>query len=262
MAYDDEHEYFLPLQDQQVFGAGIKRKRVPFIPSSDITAASNTPSSSKDISSASNTLLQQQQQQQQQQPNTSSIGDRYLSIVFPPAPETNGPETHPTTSTPSPSSTSAATTPSVTCEICQLPLSPSPSSHDTDTRHSSKPHETTLAHQVCLPHSHPPSAIDRTRPGFKYLSARGWDPDSRLGLGPQGQGISAPLKPRVKHDTLGLGVKPRKAGEEKAAKGNGKKVEKLNAKQVRKLEEDGKKKGERLREMFYAREDVQRYLGH
>ncbi|EEH49338.1 uncharacterized protein PADG_05417 [Paracoccidioides brasiliensis Pb18] len=259
MAYDGEHEYFLPLLDQRVFGAGIKRKRVPFIPSSDVTAAINAPSSSKDISSASNTLLQQQQQQQQ--PNTSSIGDRYLSIVFPPAPETSGLETH-TTSTPSPPSTSAATTPSTTCEICQLPLSPSPSGPDTDTRPSSKPHEATLAHQVCLPHSHPPSAIDRTRPGFKYLSARGWDPDSRLGLGPQGQGISAPLKPRVKHDTLGLGVKPRKAGEEKAAKGNGKKVEKMNAKQVRKLEEERKKKGERLREMFYAREDVERYLGH
>jgi len=36
---------------------------------------------------------------------------------------------------------------------------------------------------------------------------------------------------------------------------------KLNARQVRLKEEDGRKKGRRLREMFYCGEDVVRYLG-
>lgn len=35
----------------------------------------------------------------------------------------------------------------------------------------------------------------------------------------------------------------------------------LNAKEVRRREEEGKRKGERLREMFYQNDDVERYLG-
>ncbi|PGH02944.1 hypothetical protein AJ79_07481 [Helicocarpus griseus UAMH5409] len=251
MTYDDD-EYFLPLEDQRVFGAGIKRKRVPFIPASETTitnttaAAANTPSS-KDQSSGTATTLRSQS-------TPPSIGDRYLSIVLPSAPSTGTAETPATTSTSAPTSTtstpppSTATSTAPTCQICHLPVTS-----------STKPHATSLAHQLCLPHSHPPSAIDRTRPGYKYLSAQGWDPDSRLGLGSQGQGISVPLKPRVKHDTLGLGVRPPKRGEENA--GKKKRVEKLNAKQVRKVEEEGKKKGERLREMFYWDGEVEKYLG-
>ncbi|OJD27620.1 hypothetical protein ACJ73_00976 [Blastomyces percursus] len=234
MTHDDD-EYFLPLEDQRVFGAGIKRKRVAFIPSSETFG--NTISSSTSST-----------------PNTSSMGDRYLSIVLSSAVDTETSKPYRTASAP-PSISTTTITP--TCEICDLPLSPSSSSSSRKTKYPSNPHEATLAHQVCLPHSHPPSAIDRTRPGFKYLSAQGWDPDSRLGLGPQGKGISVPLKPRIKHDTLGLGIKPPKSVQEKAKTT----VEKLNAKQVRKMEAEGKKKGERLREMFYAREDVDKYLG-
>ncbi|PGH01499.1 hypothetical protein GX51_05186 [Blastomyces parvus] len=234
MTYDDD-EYFLPLEDQRVFGAGIKRKRVPFIPSSE--TAGNTISSSTSST-----------------PNKSSIGDKYLSIVLSSTVDTEKSEPYRAAS--APTSMTTGTTP--TCEICNLPLSPSPSSSsNNNAKYTPNPHEATLAHQVCLPHSHPPSAIDRTRPGFKYLSAQGWDPDSRLGLGPQGHGISIPLKPKIKRDTFGLGVKSPKPGQEKAKT----KVEPLNAKQVRKLEAEGKKKGERLREMFYAREDFEKYLG-
>ena len=32
---EDEEDYFLPLEDQRVFGAGIRRKRVPFVRSSE-----------------------------------------------------------------------------------------------------------------------------------------------------------------------------------------------------------------------------------
>ena len=40
-----------------------------------------------------------------------------------------------------------------------------------------------------------------------------------------------------------------------------KEAEKLDAKQVRRMEEVGRRKGERLREMFYRSDDVERYLG-
>ncbi|EGC47539.1 G-patch domain-containing protein [Histoplasma capsulatum var. duboisii H88] len=242
MAYDDD-EYFVSLEGQRVFGAGIKRKRVHFIPSSE-TSASAISSSPQETSSFST-------------PNTFSIGDRYLSIVLSSSSDAGKSKLHQTTST----TTSISTKP--TCEICDLPLPPFPSpsldsssSSSQMAKYTSNPHEATLAHQICLSHSHPPSAIDRTRTGFKYLSAQGWDPDSRLGLGPQGQGIAVPLKPRVKHDTLGLGVKqPEKAKQART------RVEKLNAKQVRKMEVEGKKKGEKLREMFYASYDIEKYLG-
>lgn len=62
----------------------------------------------------------------------------------------------------------------------------------------------------------------------------------------------------MKHDTVGLGVEidpSKKIDRDKA------KVQKLNAKQVRKGHAEARKKGEKLREMFYQNDDVQRYLG-
>ena len=66
------------------------------------------------------------------------------------------------------------------------------------------------------------------------------------------------MKGKVKHDTVGLGVEidpSKKIDRDKA------KVQKLNAKQVRKGHAEARKKGEKLREMFYQNDDVQRYLG-
>ena len=51
------------------------------------------------------------------------------------------------------------------------------------------------------------------------------------------------------------GKKPKTNSRAPAAK-----VEKLNAKQVRKGHADAKKRGDRLREMFYQNDDVQKYL--
>lgn len=133
-----------------------------------------------------------------------------------------------------------------------------------------RPHEASLAHQLCLTHSHPPSHLDRTRHGLRYLSAYGWDPDSRLGLGAPGrEGIREPVKAKVKHDTVGLGVNSvdedwssSKRDKDKSAQGaKPAKVVKLNAKQARKGHAEARKKGEMLREMFYRGDDVQRYLG-
>ncbi|KAL4788703.1 hypothetical protein BJX76DRAFT_315455 [Aspergillus varians] len=250
--YEDE-DYFLPLEDQRVFGAGITRKRVPFVRSSNhelstlTSSAPNTPSGTG-----------------------PSIANAYLSIVMPkqspPSASATPSDTPPITTTdpitntdandrsnsaPPPPTSNQTSKP--TCEICNLPLPAS----ETEAH---KPHESSIAHQVCLSHSYPPSHLDRTRRGLRYLEAYGWDPDSRVGLGAAGrEGIREPLKGKLKSDTVGLGaVFPSSASAEKRKKD---KVQKLNAKQVQKGHMEARRKGEKLREMFYQDDDVLRYLG-
>ncbi|KAI9724069.1 MAG: hypothetical protein M1812_000787 [Candelaria pacifica] len=222
----DEEEYFIPLQDQRVFGAGLKRKRVQFIPSA---------------SSTTNPI-----QSPPKPSNPKALGDDYLSIVLSKTQQSSAansqqePELQP---------------PEPLCEICNLPL------RDTNNLAipSTKVHESSLAHQVCLTHSHPPSHLDRTRPGLKYLSSYGWDPDSRLGLGASGEGLRIPIKGKVKNDTVGIGINLEKL-KKKGSSVQGKE-EKLNAKEVRRRENEGRKRRERLQELFYRSEDLERYLG-
>ena len=131
-----------------------------------------------------------------------------------------------------------------------------------------------MSHQLSLPHSHPPSHLDREHVGLKYLSSYGWDPDGRQGLGRSGQGIRIPLKAKEKHDTAGLGVMLgkedkddegslglRKRKERKMPTVEGPPAKKLNAKEVRRLEEQERKKSDKLQRAYYGREDVVRYLG-
>ena len=66
-----------------------------------------------------------------------------------------------------------------------------------------------------------------------------------------------PIKGKEKHDTVGLGVDLGL----KERKKNLKKVEKLDAGRIRKREEVGRRKAERLNELFYRNGDVERYLG-
>ncbi|KAL4863135.1 hypothetical protein BDV12DRAFT_177904 [Aspergillus spectabilis] len=249
--YEDE-DYFIPLEDQRVFGAGIARKRVPFVRSSDhelstlTSSAPSTPSGTG--ASIANTYLSIVMPKSTSStatassisPETSSISPTNLNTVIPED------RSH---SAPPPTSTST----SPTCEICNLPLA---SSKGESQLH--KQHESSLAHQVCLTHSHPPSHLDRTRHGLRYLESYGWDPDSRLGLGIAGrEGIRDPLKGKLKSNTVGLGaVLPAPAEKRKKVK-----VQKLNAKQVRKGHFEARRKGEKLREMFHMDEDVLRYLG-
>ncbi|KAL4997585.1 hypothetical protein BDV10DRAFT_88242 [Aspergillus recurvatus] len=247
MSYEDE-DYFLSLEDQRVFGAGITRKRVPFVRSSELSTLTSSAPATPAATGA-------------------SIANTYLSIVMP---KTAASFSTSTATSPTSDSLSTTTEPAAdtadgrshsappptanqTCEVCHLPLSSSETAVD-------KPHESSLAHQVCLTHSQPPSHLDRTRHGLRYLESYGWDPDSRLGLGATGrEGIREPLKGKLKADTVGLGaVIPSSASVEKKRKD---KVQKLNAKQVRKGHRDAKKKGEKLREMFYQDDDVLRYLG-
>ncbi|RJE20349.1 G-patch domain protein [Aspergillus sclerotialis] len=240
---DEGEDYFIPLEDQRVFGAGIRRKRVPFIRSSEHEL--NTTTSSTTAPST---------------PSGTNIANKYLSIVLPKDKKNETPtDTH--FAPPSPTSTHREPE-STRCEVCNLPISspdtrnPNP---ERDSNPPERPHEASLAHQLCLTHSHPPSHLDRTSHGLRYLSAYGWDPDSRVGLGAPGrEGILQPLKPKAKNDTVGLGVEVdsrTRVDREKA------KVQKLNAKQVRKGHAEMRKRGEKLREMFYQNDDVQRYLG-
>jgi hypothetical protein len=242
MAYDDE-DYYLPLEDQRVFGAGIKRKRVPFIQA----GVTNLDTTSNSVSAPATTSSSPAPS------HGPSIGDKYLSIVL-------GSSSSDRRSSSSPPDGSGAepTPPTITCDVCNLPL-PAPGGEDDDGqgRRRTHLHEASLAHQVCLPYSEPPSAVDRRRLGYKYLSSYGWDADARMGLGATGQGIQVPLKPKPKYDTAGLGVKLA----EGRAVSKRKPEPKLDAKQVRKLEMDKKRKGEKLSAMFYRNESLEKYLG-
>lgn len=220
---DDDDEYFLPLQDQQVFGAGIRRKRVPFVRA----GSEPTPAS--------------------QASPKPGLGDRYLAIVLP---QSLGKTDYPQQQSFGAGNDITASK-EVMCAVCNLPITTSTS------RGSTKPHESSLAHQVCLSHSHPPSHLDREHVGLKYLSSYGWDPDARHGLGASGTGIRAPIKSKIKNDTVGLGVKD--SGRVRVQKEAKDKV-RLNAKQIRKQEAAGKKREMQLRNAFYG-SDLVAYLG-
>ncbi|KAI4257600.1 MAG: hypothetical protein LQ352_001584 [Teloschistes flavicans] len=225
----DDSEYLIPLQDQRVFGAGIKRKKINFVPSSSVQSSGDSKAP------------------------RSGAGDRYLSIVFnrsqgiSEAQSASASEGAPANTIASSDGSSQAV-----CETCKLPLST-----DEAGWQQKNPHETTIAHQVCISHLEPPSHLDRNRQGLKYLSSYGWDPDSRLGLGASGAGIRVPIKAKPKYDTLGIGstavsapVKVRKVA-----------TKKLDAKQTREAEAKARKERHRIQETFYQSQDVQKYLG-
>lgn len=217
--------------EQKVFGAGIQRKRVDFVPANlDIRPIAPQP-----------------------QRAASALEDRYLTIVL----QNHGPmsqrQSEFSGETDGSKSKEKCLTKSL-CNICSLPLDTPRGDASLDTQ--SSPHEATLAHQVCLQHSYPPSHLDRNRQGLKYLASYGRDPDGRLGLGATGKGIRVPIQAKVKNDTVGLGVKM-----PQVKSVLGKKITSLDAKQARKRHLTDRKKSEQMQEIFYQSEDVQRYLG-
>jgi len=221
MSEGDDEYYSVPLKDQRYFGAGIKRQRIHFVPSS--TSESTTPAGAST-------------------PSALSASERYLQIVL------NKASSEP----PSSEATLAKQSPK-TCEVCK-----------TQYEGDEAAHCSSLVHQIALPHSHPPSALDRSRKGLSILQSYGWNPDERLGLGAQREGILHPVKAKEKRDTVGLGVnlnndeptlkKKRKVVETKP-------VETLDAGKIRKLEQNNKKKHERLQTLFYSNDEVDKYLG-
>ena len=237
---EGDEDYYVPLEDQRVFGAGIKRKRIAFVPQT---------SPSVDITSIGSST------------KPSGVSSRYLSIVLPqdssasPSPTRSEVNQRVSDVASRIDSPSAIEDPSALCPICNLPLSTPVT--------SSTVHESSIPHQASLPHSHPPSHLPRQHVGLKYLSSYGWDPDSRLGLGTTGDGIRVPIKAKEKKDTVGLGVDFSQAekGTRKLKQWDDEPIKKLNAKQVKKMEEERKRKGEKLRNAFYQSDDVAKYLG-
>ncbi|KAG7114408.1 hypothetical protein HYQ45_016595 [Verticillium longisporum] len=228
--YDDDDEYEVPLHQKKPFGSGIRRQRIEFVKASDA-----------DLSTIQDTRPEN---------SGASISNLYMSLVLP---DEKKPQTTPA---PQPAN----------CAVCRAPLVEDETTEALDeaadgktaTARRRRKHEASIAHQVCVAHSHPPSALDRARMGLTYLSSHGWDPDARKGLGSEGQGIQYPLKTKPKDDKLGLGLAVPKDFQGRVEK---KKPVTLDAKKSRQKAEADKKKGEKLREMFYGSEDVQRYLG-
>ena len=65
-----------------------------------------------------------------------------------------------------------------------------------------------------------------------------------------------PIKAKVKNNTVGLGVdlkEPKDIPQEK--------LEKLDAKKVRKKELEDRRKREKLQQIFYGNDEVEKYLG-
>ena len=236
--YGDDYE--VPLEQKRPFGAGIKRKRIDFVKASDPDLSSTLSTRSDD--------------------SGSSISDFYLNLVLP---DEKRAQTEPPPSVPQ------------ICLLCSLPVANDEPSAEVENDDDGLPasqaktakgkpvtarqrHDASIAHQVCLAHSHPPSALDRSRMGLTYLSSHGWDPDSRKGLGSSGQGIQHPLKAKAKEDKYGLGLELPKHLKGKPPE---KKAKPLDAKKSKQKAEADKKKGEKLRELFYGNDDLQRYLG-
>ena len=243
-ATDDDDEYEIPLRDQRYFGAGLKRKRVRFVASTEQSLLSGS------LQASSKT--------------PSSAADRYLAIVLgqsntaeraASAPTLEKPEAaafkklqeSDTTSedTVSEEIVPAAETNDLYCDVCSCRL---------EANTSKAAHERSIAHQISHQHSYPPSHLDRSRKGLAVLRDHGLDPDSRLGLGAKGEGILQPIKAMDNPHRAGVGAKlaPVQAKEKSV---------KLDAGKVRLMEQEGKKKAERLRNSFYMSDDVQKYLG-
>ncbi|KAF1814249.1 hypothetical protein P152DRAFT_512651 [Eremomyces bilateralis CBS 781.70] len=250
---DDEETYTIPLKDQRIFGAGIKRKRVAFVPASAPTST------------------------QPPLPRSSGtdVAAKYLSIVLP---ETPSPSSSPalsagrTTTDGTPRDTQSAPPAAPTVPASKpphhAPEQICPACNQTVSSTAPNLHAASITHQISLPHSHPPSSLDRTRKGLHYLQSYGWDPDSRTGLGSRGEGIVAPIRAREKRDTAGLGLVEamRKEGEgrarlEERVRERVEKGRKLGAREVREMEEGKKRRGERVMRMFREERDLERYLG-
>jgi len=251
-----------PLEKVRPYGSGLHRHHIAFVP-----AAGGDGGKLNTTSSAAS-----------KQATRADVASIYLSMVLPE--DVNKSHRPPGTGTGTRSGINTSTSTeqaAAVCEVCKLPLSPltpepenKTRSHgddddDVDDNHRNsertntthKRHETSLAHQLCLPHSHPPSALDRSRMGLTYLSAYGWDPDSRRGLGAGQQGIPYPVKARAKDDNLGVGmaVPPPSSSLKKE------KVKLLDAKKVRKQVLEEKRRAESIRRQLFGRDDLERYLG-
>jgi len=217
-----------PLHHHRAFGAGIKRKRIDFVPQSASTAVVTTSTTSK-----------------------QGAGDLYLSIVLSKKArgdeivEVAQPTAHKIEEEVPKSEVLSDEKPATICSICTRPITTSISQH-----------EATIHHQLALPHSHPPSSIDRTSRGLNYLSSYGWDPDARLGLGASNSGRLHPVRATDRLDKDKLGVGATQATIRKAIK-----EKKLDAGETKKKEEEIKARAARMRQLVFNSDEVNKHLG-
>lgn len=215
----------VPLHRMKPFGSGLRRKAIQFVAASsgDFNTTDHEPS---------------------EKPG-QSISDLYLSMVL----KKDG------------TAEKVVAAGVEICEICRLPLTSKPPTSSGEeaagvaTLPATHRHEASLAHQVCLVHSHPPSALSRSRIGLSILESKGWDPDSRAGLGAEGQGMQYPIKVKQKEDRLGIGVVMPKDFKVKE------KPKLLDAKKVRKMADKDKRRTEKLQQQLFGRVDLEKYLG-
>ena len=216
---EEDEEDDIPLHRKRAFGSGIKRKRVEFVRAQEEDETAATASARR--------------------VQASAVGDLYASVVL----------SGSSSASPMPRK-SATITPTdekepLMCPVCSLPITGTVAQHNVS-----------LAHQVSLEHSHPPSALDRSRMGLRALEAHGWDPDARQGLGREGDGVRYPIKMAAKEDTLGIGaVIPEKGKEAKPEE-----PKNLSAKEMKLQTKREKEKAERLQREIYGSVDVERYL--
>ena len=217
---DEAENDDIPLHRKRAFGSGIKRKRVEFVRAQDIDETAATASAQRD--------------------KASVIGDLYASVVLGGSSSSSA-ASKSTTVAPTEDNNKEPTV----CPVCSLPITGTVAQH-----------ETSLAHQVSLEHSHPPSALDRSRMGLRALEARGWDPDARRGLGLEGEGVRFPIKVPQKDDTLGIGaVVPETSEADKPEK-----PKTLSAKEMKRQRKKQKEKDDKMQRELYGRVDVEAYL--
>lgn len=217
---DEEDKADVPLHYKKPFGAGLKRKRIEFVRATEADKAISASATTEDQGRA--------------------VGDLYARIVL------GRPKT---ASAPAPASrqeSAAASTDQQpeTCAVCSLPITTSLRQHDAS-----------LAHQVSLTHSHPPSALNRSRMGLRTLQSQGWDPDARRGLGLEGEGVRFPVKASGKDDNLGIGATAPEPVSRPVAQRR-----KLTAREIKAGAARERLRAERLQAELYGRVDVERYL--
>ncbi|KAJ6788999.1 hypothetical protein PWT90_11035 [Aphanocladium album] len=232
---DHEEQDEIPLHHKRAFGSGLKRKKVEFVRAQDPDDYISTLPSTK--------------------PTSSVVGDLYASIVLGKSSSAERTEETDQAKAGSAESTTGsdrkpAAEPLI-CPICSLEI--------TTTLEA---HEASLAHQVSLEHSHPPSALDRSRMGMRALASQGWDPDARVGLGREGEGTRYPIKVTPKEDVLGIGASvPEKTEAQKKAEAEAREAKRqLTAKERKARAVEERQRAAKLQAEIYGRQDFDKYL--
>ncbi|KND90014.1 hypothetical protein TOPH_05391 [Tolypocladium ophioglossoides CBS 100239] len=219
---EEDEEDDVPLHHKKPFGAGLKRKRVEFVRATEADQGIQA-----SVPSAEKGLL---------------ASDLYASVVLGAAKSGSASRTG---SLAAGAEDEPKPEPTI-CPVCSLPITA-----------SVRKHEASLAHQVSLEHSHPPSALDRSRMGLRTLQSQGWDPDARRGLGLGGEGVRYPVRANTKEDNLGIGAVVEETQKKKEA---GKPARQLTAKERKALVVQERQRAERLQAEIYGSVDVERYL--